>query len=112
MDWKFWLPLGVNIICMFLAFRQVQLMKPQIQAANRPKTLSSFWPMLIMVILVIAVWVPYLAGIGSTPPKPSALILAWGAQDNSCNVAVDGSRLMKFKDQFGVAFTCHLANTD
>lgn len=45
-------------------------------------------------------------------PQNTKLILKWGSRASACNIAIDSSLLLKFKDQFGVAFTCHLVSTD
>ena len=113
-DWKFWLPFIATIIGMWLTYTQVRLMKQGTIASRSSQSFrSSFWPLLIMVGLMILTWLPYLMGLGSsTQQHQKTLILRWGTQPSSCEVAVNGNYLMKFKDQFGIAFTCQLRNSE
>jgi hypothetical protein len=89
MDYNFWVPLTVNVIGLYLSYRQVKLGEAQLGAAPSPKFISigsikRYWPMAAMTVLMLACWIPYFLNpqpipdrfmsYGMSPSKISALL--------------------------------------
>ena len=59
-DWGFLVPLIVNIVAAYFAYQQVRLMRAQAGlSSSAPKWWLRYWPLGVMSILVVLVWVPY-----------------------------------------------------
>jgi hypothetical protein len=64
MNYIFWVPLIVNVIGVYLNYRQVKLVGAQFGAKPLPqlasiKSIRRYWPLMAMTALMFACWVPY-----------------------------------------------------
>jgi hypothetical protein len=112
MDWKFWLPFIVNLVSLWLMWRadqkQARYMNPQavqnaIAALPWSKALwRRYWPIFLILLLMIGTWIPYLAGVGN--PEFEIHPLTWGPTSQpgaplqgvkSLTVTIDGTVIPK-----------------
>lgn len=107
MDWTFWLPLTVNFIGLLLTYVQIRMMKQQMsKVKNRPSNLKVYWPVFLMLLFMVGVWIPYVA---TAKPKANRIIVAWGVP-GACGGVINTVPLMPYNDGFGVAMICGVEN--
>jgi hypothetical protein len=105
MDWKFWLPLGVNIVGVYFAYRQLQLTQPVSSQEGNP--LVMYWPMLLMVLLCVGVWVPYLL-FPNQPVNKTQTTIGFGP--DRCAAEIDTTFFMKYREDYKIALVCGVHN--
>jgi hypothetical protein len=119
MDWKFWTPLAVNIVGVGFMWWQVRIMKQQIatlpsqrstERIERERNLSRrlYFPVILMVILIVVSWIPYLLN-KLIPPEAVLYILEHGTDtpfdpnNPLLGVTANGNLLLSYRDSYHVA---------
>lgn len=115
MDYKFWIPLLVNVVGLFLMYRQMQLHAQAFPQANRNlgpwPVLAPYWPMLVMGIVMVGAWLPYFfrpSSDGGTSPIAQPILVGWGTPGPVCGATLNATPLMAYHDKYNVAVACGL----
>jgi hypothetical protein len=109
MELKDWLFLVIALGGLFLNYRQIQIQRAQFRAPRRSDRaavtkmmlLKRYWPMLVMAILWLTAWIPYLASFREVSPTPR-YIEDYGAhpfdeRNPQLHVVVNGTFLHSFQ---------------
>jgi hypothetical protein len=128
-DYTFWVPLGGTLLSIiaggtgaYYQWKGVQLQqlaqppaKGKAKAIKeREKVLLPKWyrlwlPHVVMLVLVIALWVPWLARPNAVERPP--IIHAWGAPNvMTCSMQIDASVLVKKFGKDNVAIICGISD--
>jgi heme/copper-type cytochrome/quinol oxidase subunit 4 len=68
----------------------------------------SYWPVIGMAILAVAVWIPYFLHLGEN--KPVNAITMWGNNADGCYIVIDGSVIQQFSSKYYVVMSCGVSN--
>lgn len=69
MDYRFWLPIAINVIGLLLLHRQNQILRGSLQVTDKTDKSSRssentfvrrWWPIGVMLILMLIAWLPYI----------------------------------------------------
>jgi hypothetical protein len=73
MDWKYWTPIMLNLVSLYQAAVQIKLTK---QAMPQTKKRSqSYWPVWILLLPIIGVWIPYVVPLIASGNSTVSLFL-------------------------------------
>jgi hypothetical protein len=67
-------------------------------------TFRRYWPLVAMGLLVAAAWIPYFLRLGE--PERVIAVTGWSTSNDGCQVVIDGSKIMRFKDKYILAMVC------
>jgi hypothetical protein len=74
---------------------------------RREKKLS-YWPVALMGVLAIAVWIPYFLRVGE--PKRVNAMLMWSTLTDGCLTGIDGAQLLEYSDKYNLGVACGISN--
>jgi hypothetical protein len=118
MDYKFVVTLLVNIVGLGIMAWQLRLMK--LQSTTLPSARSTrrielerklsrklYTPVLVMAMLVLVSWLPFIIAATRPPVLPNFLA-AWGGTTTGCNAQVDTSGFVAVRDKYRLFVVCHI----
>ena len=115
MDWQFWIPLIISLFAVYQTFQQTKLMKQAMSLENPPSKLKTYWPIWVLLLLTIGVWVPYMVtwftGPSVLPNQPvNKTQTTIGMGSDSCDAEIDTTFFMKYREEYKIALVCGVAN--
>lgn len=119
-DWKFWSIFVLNAIGVIFMAWQIRIMKNQIVelpsprstrrvAAERALTRRMYVPVILMVLLVILSWLPYVFQKGQPDVFPQVMA-QWGGGLDGCFATIDTSSFVEAAKKYRVFDACHLVD--
>jgi hypothetical protein len=117
-DWKFWSILVLNATGVGFMAWQIRIMKNQIVdlpsprsarrvAAERALTRRMYVPVMLMALLVILSWLPYVF----QKPQPDVfppVLSQWGGTAESCSAVIDTASFVGAAQKYRVFDVCHI----
>lgn len=120
-DWKFWAILVVNIAGLGFMAWQVSIMKKQIAAlpstrstrrvaAERQLTKRMYVPVVLMALLVLLSWLPYVFQ-KSQPDVFPTILAQWGGDTSRCDAIVETASFADAAAKYRVFDVCHVKDS-
>ena len=121
MDWKFWTPLAINVIGVGLMYWQGQMMKQQIEGLPSPRSAQRiprekklvkrlYVPVVLMVVLVLLSWLPYVLRGASSGNVIPTMLVAWGGTPTGCSSVIDTSGIAEAAEKYRLFVACTIAD--
>lgn len=114
-DWKFWVMFAINIVGIVIMVMQWKIMKQQIPDLPSPRsakraaaedelTKRLYRPIMIMGILILVGWIPYVLSSSNNVIPP--FVSAWGGNQTSCSANIDTSSFTSVRDKYRIVLIC------
>jgi hypothetical protein len=109
---QFWITTALSVVGLWLQYKQTRLHGRSLMPGSvyaRDSLAKKYWPMMVMGVLVLALWVPFAYQLYRG--EAGQILLGWGSVGPSCSAAINGDRLVDYVDEFEVAFVCGIPDS-
>src|SRR5262249_3807879 len=106
------IPVCIALVQTWIMVVQLRMMRQSTSAASGSRTsttqsfVSRYWPLVVMGLLMLGAWVPYL--LWASAPRPiRPVIRAASIPDmSSCSAELDGAQLLQYQYKYDVLLAC------